>query len=51
LIIEEEARPEHYLLPKQKAIPKGQTTADIYTDWDIDQLAETMRHVLAEDEE
>jgi integrase len=23
------------------------TTADIYTDWDIDQLAETMRQVLA----
>jgi integrase len=23
-----------------------QTTADIYTDWDIDQLAETMREVL-----
>src|SRR5829696_6527907 len=23
-----------------------QTTGDIYTDWDIDQLAETMRHVL-----
>ncbi len=27
-----------------------QTTADIYTDWDIDQLAETMREVLAQDE-
>jgi len=121
LIIEEEARPDHYLLPRQKAIPKGkeaerrsvihrfydqpmgehglhdwwyrcltrggvvpsgttrgermhkarhtagqrvldktgnlkavqkllghstiQTTADIYTDWDIEQLAETMRDV------
>lgn len=126
LIIEQEARPEYYLLPRQKAIPKGQgaerrsvihrfheqpmgdhglhdwwyrclargnvvpagttrgermhkarhtagqrvldktgnlkavqkllghssiqTTADIYTDWDIDQLAETMREVLAQDE-
>jgi site-specific recombinase XerC len=126
LIIEQEARPEHYLLPRQKAIPKGkagerrsvihrfpaepmgdhglhdwwyrcltrggvvragttrgermhkarhtagqrvldktgnlkavqkllghasiQTTADIYTDWDIEQLAETMREVLAQDE-
>ena len=27
-----------------------QTTADIYTDWDIEQLAETMRNVLAQDE-
>ena len=27
-----------------------QTTADIYTDWDIEQLAETMRDVLAQDE-
>jgi hypothetical protein len=27
-----------------------QTTADTYTDWDIDQLTETMRDVLAEDE-
>jgi integrase len=26
------------------------TTADIYTDWDIDQLAETMREVLGEGE-
>jgi integrase len=26
------------------------TTADIYTDWDIDQLAETMREVLDEAE-
>jgi integrase len=126
LIVEVEARPEHYLLPQQKAIPKGrpaerrsvihrfpekpmgghglhswwyrclaragvvaqgttrgermhkarhtagqrvldktgnlkavqkllghasiQTTADIYTDWDIEQLAETMRDVLAQDE-
>jgi hypothetical protein len=24
------------------------TTADIYVDWDIDQLAETMRQVLGE---
>jgi hypothetical protein len=27
-----------------------QTTADIYTDWDIEQVADTMRDVLAEDE-
>jgi site-specific recombinase XerC len=27
-----------------------QTTADIYTDWDIEQLADTMRDVLARDE-
>jgi site-specific recombinase XerC len=27
-----------------------QTTADIYTDWDIEQLAETMRDVLTQDE-
>jgi site-specific recombinase XerC len=27
-----------------------QTTADIYTDWDIDQLADTMRQVLEGDE-
>jgi len=26
-----------------------QTTGDIYTDWDVDQLAETMLDVLAED--
>jgi site-specific recombinase XerC len=26
------------------------TTGDIYTDWDIDQLAETMRQVLDEGE-
>ena len=26
------------------------TTADIYTDWDIEQLAETMRQVLGEGE-
>ena len=26
-----------------------QTTGDIYTDWDIDQLAETMRGVLDDD--
>ena len=26
------------------------TTADIYTDWDIEQLAETMREVLAGDD-
>jgi integrase len=126
LIVETEARPEHHLLPQQKAIPKGrppdrrsvvhlfpskpmgahglhswwyrclvragivaegttrgermhkarhtagqrvldktgnlkavqkllghasiQTTADIYTDWDIEQLAETMCEVLAQDE-
>jgi site-specific recombinase XerC len=25
-----------------------QTTADIYTDWDLDQLAETMREVVDE---
>jgi site-specific recombinase XerC len=25
-----------------------QTTADIYLDWDLDQLAETMREVLEE---
>ena len=30
--------------------PSIQTTADTYTDWDIDQLAETMRDVLAQDE-
>jgi site-specific recombinase XerC len=28
-----------------------QTTGDIYTDWDVDQLAETMLDVLAEDAE
>ena len=27
-----------------------QTTADIYTDWDIEQLTETMREVLAQDD-
>lgn len=27
------------------------TTADIYTDWDIDQLAETMRQVLASEDD
>jgi site-specific recombinase XerC len=27
-----------------------QTTGDIYTDWDIDQLAETMASVLSEDD-
>ena len=27
-----------------------QTTADIYTDWDIDQLAETLRGMLEESE-
>jgi site-specific recombinase XerC len=27
------------------------TTADIYTDWDIDQLAETMRQVTGEGEQ
>ena len=27
-----------------------QTTADIYTDWDIEQLADTLRDVLAQDE-
>jgi site-specific recombinase XerC len=26
------------------------TTADIYTDWDIDQFAETLRSVLEESE-
>jgi hypothetical protein len=26
------------------------TTADIYTDWDIDQPGETMRHVLESEE-
>ena len=26
------------------------TTADVYTDWDLDQLAETMREVVEEDE-
>ena len=26
------------------------TTADIYTDWDIDQLAETLREALEESE-
>jgi site-specific recombinase XerC len=26
------------------------TTGDIYTDWDIDQLEETMRYVVGEDE-
>jgi hypothetical protein len=26
------------------------TTGDIYTDWDIDQLEETMRYVIGEDE-
>jgi site-specific recombinase XerC len=26
-----------------------QTTADIYTDWDIDQLADTLRDILGED--
>ena len=28
-----------------------QTTGDIYTDWDVDQLAETMLDVLAEDDQ
>jgi hypothetical protein len=28
-----------------------QTTGDIYTDWDIDQLAATMADVLAHDDE
>ena len=28
-----------------------QTTADIYTDWDIDQLAATLSEVLLEDDE
>jgi hypothetical protein len=28
-----------------------QTTGDIYTEWDIDQLAATMADVLAEDDE
>jgi integrase len=126
LIIEDAARTDHYLLPRQKAIPKGkpphrrsvvhrspdkpmgdhglhdwwyrclarggvvpagttrgermhkarhtagqrvldktgnlkavqkllghasiQTTADIYTDWDIEQLTQTMREVLAQDD-
>jgi integrase len=76
LLIEGSGRPDHYLLPRQKAIPKGsrriaaqwcktgnlkavqkllghastQTTADIYTDWDIEQLTETMREVLAQDD-
>jgi site-specific recombinase XerC len=27
-----------------------QTTADIYTDWDIDQLAETLSQVLLDDD-
>jgi site-specific recombinase XerC len=27
------------------------TTADIYTDWDIDQLAETMRQVVASEDD
>ena len=27
-----------------------QTTADIYTDWDIEQLTETMHEVLAQDD-
>ncbi len=27
-----------------------QTTTDTYADWDIEQLAETMRDVLAQDE-
>lgn len=27
-----------------------QTTADIYTDWDIEQLADRLRDVLAQDE-
>jgi site-specific recombinase XerC len=27
-----------------------QTTADIYVDWDLDQLAETMTKVLADDD-
>ena len=26
------------------------TTGDIYTDWDIDQLEQTMREVVGEDE-
>jgi hypothetical protein len=36
----------------QKLLGHGsiQTTADIYTDWDIEQLADTMREVLAQDE-
>jgi integrase len=126
LIIETEAQPHHFLLPRRKAIPKGQaeirrsvtylfpdqpmgghglhswwyrcleragivaagtssgermhearhtagqrvldvtgnlkaaqkllghasisTTADVYTDWDLDQLAETMREVVEENE-
>jgi site-specific recombinase XerC len=28
-----------------------QTTADIYTDWDIDQLAASLSEVLLEDED
>jgi site-specific recombinase XerC len=28
-----------------------QTTGDIYTDWDVDQLATTMAHVLAQEED
>ena len=28
-----------------------QTTADIYTDWDIDQLAASLSEVLMEDED
>jgi len=36
----------------QKLLGHGsiQTTADIYTDWDIDQLAETLSQVLLDDD-
>lgn len=34
-----------------KAVQKllGQTTGDVYADWDIDQLAATMAEVLADE--
>jgi hypothetical protein len=47
------ARPHRQLKAAQKPLSHASitTTADIYTDWDIDQLAETIRQVLASEDD
>jgi site-specific recombinase XerC len=46
------ARPHRQLKAAQKLLSHASvtTTAGSYTDWDIDQLADTMRQVLASED-